>query len=227
MSRGRYFHFERLADRARLLCLHAEQGTELWTFEYPTDFVDMYGYDGGPRSSPVVDGERVYIYGAEGMLHCLRVSDGAVIWKCDTMQQFGVVKNFFGVGSTPIVEQDVLIALVGGSPPEDQQVPRGQLDRIRGNGTGIVAFDKFTGAVRYALTNELASYASPVVATVHDHRQGFAFCRGGLVVFDPENGSVHFRVPWRSELLESVNASTPVVVDDQVLIAEAYGPEVV
>ena len=128
------------------------------------------------------------------------------------------------MGSTPIVEQDLLIALVGGSPPEDQQVPRGQLDRVQGNGTGIVAFDKLTGAVRYSLTNELASYASPVVATVHEHRQGFAFCRGGLVVFHAETGAVHFRVPWRSELLESVNASTPVVVDDQVLITEAYGP---
>jgi hypothetical protein len=224
VSRGRYFHFERVEDRARLICLHAELGTELWSYEYPTDFVDMYGYDGGPRSAPVVDGDRVYIFGAEGMLHCLRVTDGSVIWKCDTMQQFGVVKNFFGVGSTPAVEGDLLITMVGGSPAEDQSIPDGQLDKVRGNGTGIVAFDKFTGAVKYALTNELASYASPVVATVRDRRRCFAFCRGGLVVFLADTGAVNFRVPWRSELLESANATTPVVVDNEVLISETYGP---
>ena len=224
VSRGRYFHFERVNDRARLVCLHAEQGTELWQYEYPTDFVDMYGYDGGPRSSPVVDGDRVYIYGAEGMLHCLRVADGHVIWKCDTVQQFGVVKNYFGVGSTPIVEGDLLITMVGGSPAEDQSIPAGQLDRVHGNGTGIVAFDKFTGAVKYAVTNELASYSSLVIATVRDRRRGFAFCRGGLVVFTADTGQVNFHVPWRSELLESVNAIVPVIVGNEVLIAEAYGP---
>ena len=82
--------------------------------------------------------------------------------------------------------------MVGGSPAEDQSIPDGQLDRVRGNGTGIVAFDKFTGAVKYALTNELASYASPVVATVRDRRRGFAFCRGGLVVFFADTGAGEF-----------------------------------
>ena len=224
VSRGRYFHFDRGGDRARLFCLQAELGTELWNFEYPTDFVDMYGYDGGPRCSPVVDGDRVYIYGAEGMLHCLRVQDGSVIWKCDTIQQFGVVKNFFGVGSTPVSKVICSSRWSAAARPKISPSRDGQLDRVRGNGTGIVAFDKLTGAVKYALTNELASYSSPVVATVRDRRRGFAFCRGGLVVFFADTGLVNFRVPWRSELLESVNASTPVVVDNQVLIAEAYGP---
>jgi hypothetical protein len=45
-----------------------------------------------------------------------------------------------------------------------------------------------------------------------------------LVAFDPDDGGVHFRYPWRSPLLESVNASTPIVVDDQVFLSEAYGP---
>ena len=208
----------------RLSCLRAETGEELWRYEYPTDFVDLYGYDGGPRSSPVVDQDRVYILGAEGMLHCLRTTDGTLLWKCDTVDQFGVVLNFFGVGSTPLIEGDLLITMVGGSSLEDQQIPRGQLDRVRGNGTGIVAFDKMTGAVKYAVSNELASYASPVVATINGHRKCFAFCRGGLLAFDTDTGSINFHHPWRDTELVSVNASTPVVVGNEVFISEAYGP---
>ena len=53
--------------------MRAETGETLWQFEYETDYEDMYGYNGGPRCSPVVDGDRVYIFGVEGVLQCLRV----------------------------------------------------------------------------------------------------------------------------------------------------------
>lgn len=224
VSRGRLFQFDRYGDVARLICMHAETGNTLWEFGYETDYSDMYGYNGGPRCSPVVDGDRVYIYGAEGLLHCLRVADGKLVWKCDTVERFGVIQNFFGIGSTPIVEGDLLITIVGGSPETDQSIPLGQLDRVSGNGSGIVAFDKFTGEVRYQITDELAGYASPITATMLDRRWCFAFCRGGLVAFEPRTGAVDFEVPWRARKLESVNASTPVVVDRQVFFSETYGP---
>jgi hypothetical protein len=93
-----------------------------------------------------------------------------------------------------------------------------------GNGSGIVAFDKRTGDVKYAITDELASYAAPQTATIAGRRWCFAFCRGGLVGFEPRTGKVDFHYPWRSRLRDSVNASAPVVVGDEVLISEAYGP---
>jgi len=223
-SRGRYFHFERVGDHARLLCLNAERGTELWKFEYATQYVDLDVFDNGPRSSPVVDGNRVYIYGADGMLFCLRVDDGTMIWQCDTAQKFGVVQKFFGVGSTPVIEDDLLIAIVGGSPPDDQGLAPQDVDRVDGNGSGIVAFDKLTGEVKYSITNELASYASPVVANVRGLRRCFAFCRGGLVVFFPDAGAINFRLPYPCVSFQAVNASTPVIVGNEVFISEAYGP---
>ncbi len=222
-SLGRLFQFERDGDEAVLLCVRAETGTELWRFRYPTTYEDLYGYDNGPRCSPVVDGGRVYILGAEGMLHCVRVRDGEKVWSVDTAKKFGVVQNFFGVGGTPVIYQDLIILQVGGSPAESLSAPPGQLDRVSGAGSGVVAFDKFTGEVRYQLSDELASYAGPTLAKIHGRDWCFVFARGGLLGFEPATGKLDFHFPWRAKILESVNASNPLVVDDQVLISETYG----
>jgi len=221
ISRGRLFQFERHGDRACLLCLKSETGDLLWRFEYPTQYEDLYGYDNGPRCCPVVDDNRVYIFGAEGMLHCLRVADGKPLWKVDTKETFGVVQNFFGVASVPVIEKDFLLVHVGGSPKGSTDEPFADL---KGNGSGLVAFDKRTGQVRYRVTDELASYAGPVLATIAGRRWCFLLARGGLIGLEPGTGRVDFHFPWRSPKLESVNASNPVVVGDRVFLSETYGP---
>ncbi|MEX2215268.1 MAG: PQQ-binding-like beta-propeller repeat protein [Phycisphaeraceae bacterium] len=236
ISRGRLFLFDRTKIEApkviandrgfddvnRLRCLKSETGDELWSFTYPTDFEDLLGYSGGPRCCPVIDDDRVYILGAEGVLHCLDVVKGAVKWKLDTVKEFGVVKNFFGVGATPVIEGDLLITQVGGSPPNQGRDVYDAGGKIEPNGTGIVALNKHTGKVEYKITRELASYATPTLATIGDRRWCFTLCRGGLVAFEPKTGKVDFQLPWRSGMLNSVNASSPVVVDDHVLISECY-----
>lgn len=224
ISRGRLFQFDRFENQARLTCIQSETGAFLWKFEYPMSYEDLYGYNNGPRAAPIVDEERVYIFGAEGMLHCLKVLDGTLLWKIDTQERFGVIQNFFGVASAPLVEKDLLIVAIGGSPAESKALPPGQLDRVKGNGSGIVAFDKRSGEIKYQITDELASYAAPVAATIDGRRWCFALMRGGLVAFEPSSGKVDFHFPWRASTLESVNASNPVVVDDLVFISETYGP---
>jgi len=220
VARGRLYQFDRVGNKARLVCLKSETGEELWKFEYANEYEDMYGYGPGPRCCPVLDGERVYLFGVEGMLLCLRAADGRKIWEKDTAREFSVAQNFFGVGSTPLVEGDLLIVQVGGSPSGGPGIQSGE---VKGAGSGIVAFDKKTGELKYKITDELASYASPVTATIGGRRWGFVFARGGLVGFEPATGQVDFRYPWRAPILESVNAANPVVVDDRVLISEAYG----
>lgn len=224
-SHGRYYHFDRVdrdgAGWGRCRCLNAETGAELWEFEYPTAYEDILGYNNGPRCSPTLDGDRLYLFGAEGMLHCLQAVDGKLIWKLDTSQKYGVVQNFFGVGSTPVIEGDLLICMIGGSPPGSPELYSSG-GQVSGNGSGIVAFNKFTGDVVYEITDELASYASPQLATIDGRRWCFMFCRGGLVAFEPSTGKMDFQYPWRATLLESVNASTPVVVNNQVFISETY-----
>ena len=219
---GRLFIFGRHGDMARLTCMESDTGTELWRFEYPTDYEDMYGYNNGPRSCPVIDGERVYIFGVQGKLHCLNVRDGTLLWKVDTVDRYNVVQNFFGTASTPIVEGDLLIAQIGGSPPGTPKNIWASNGNPPSNGTGIVAFNKHTGEVVYEIGDELASYASPIMATIDGRRWGFMFARGGLVGFEPATGKLDFHYPWRCPKIESVNASNPVVADDHVFISESY-----
>src|SRR5262249_25233953 len=143
-----------------------------------------------------------------------------LIWDVDTQKDFGVVQNFFGVGSTPIIEGDLLLTMIGGSPPGSNDTP---FDELKGNGTAVVAFDKYTGKVKWKASDELASYSSPVLATIDKQRYLFVFARGGLLALEPATGKVRFHYPWRARDLESVNASSPVVVGNKVLITETYG----
>jgi outer membrane protein assembly factor BamB len=221
VARGRLYAFDRHGDRVRLTCLKSETGEELWRYEAPCAYRDGYGAEDGPRCGPVVDDDRVYAFGPEGGLHCVRATDGKPVWTKDTGKEFGVVPNFFGVGSTPVVEGEFLIAMIGGSPPESPPIGSGE---VQGAGSGIVAFDKRTGAVRYKITDELASYASPLVATIGGRRWAFAFARGGLVGFEPSSGKVDFHYPWRAPATATVNIANPVVAGDLVLVSEAYGP---
>ncbi|MCI0463327.1 MAG: PQQ-binding-like beta-propeller repeat protein [Gemmataceae bacterium] len=221
ISQGRLFLFDRHGNNATLHSWKSETAEPIWKFEYPTFYRDHFGYNGGPRCCPVVDGDRVYIHGVEGMLHCLRVSDGKLLWKVDTKEQFGFIQNFFGVGSTPVVEDDLLIVQVGGSPKGSERV---EFADLKGNGSGVVAFDKLTGKVRYQISDELASYASPVLATINNRRWCFVLARGGLIACEPKTGKVDFHFPWRAEAFESANASNPIVVGDRVFLSECYGP---
>lgn len=221
VAAGRVFVFDRLGDEARLAAWDAATGRELWRVGYPTRYEDYYGYSGGPRAAPVVDGERVFTYGVEGRLRAHSVADGRLLWDVDTAARFGMVQNFFGVGASPVIEGELLIAQVGGSPPASPPISSGE---VRGNGSGIVAFDKASGAVRYQLSDELASYSTPRLATLGGRRWAFAFTRGGLLAFEPKAGKLDFFFPWRAKKLESVNAASPVVVEDLVLVSESYGP---
>lgn len=218
---GRLFHFDRFEDNARVTCRDAVSGKKLWDFAYPTSYEDRYGYDPGPRACPVVDQDRVYLHGVEGMLYCLKTDDGKVLWKVDTREKYNFQQNFFGVGSVPVIDGGLLIVPVGGSVkgprPNDFRL-------VKPNGTGFVAFDKLTGEIKYATGDELASYSSPIVTNLNGKKTALYFSREALVGFDPQTGQNLFRFPWRAKIEESVNASNPVVINDKVLISECYGP---
>jgi outer membrane protein assembly factor BamB len=207
----------------RLTCMDAKTGESLWTYEYFSIYKDQFGYNNGPRCSPLIDGNFVYLYGVEGQLHCVRADNGKPVWNVNVNKDFNVIQNFFGVGGSPVIEGDLLIAQVGGSPAGSST--RDLFDQtLKGDGSGVVAFNKLTGKVVYKITDELASYSSPVLATINNRRWCFVFTRGGLLGFEPAKGTVDFFYPHRSEDVESVNAANPIVIGDKVFISECYGP---
>ena len=63
-------------------------------------------------------------YGVTGLLVCRDALTGRALWKNEVSQTYGVVQNFFGVGAAPMVAGDLVVVMVGGSPPEDQDLPR-------------------------------------------------------------------------------------------------------
>jgi outer membrane protein assembly factor BamB len=221
VAAGKLFHADRFDDDIRLTARDAATGKLLWTYKYPTEYVDRYNYEPGPRACPVVDGDRVYLYGPDGVLCCVAVGSGEEVWKIDTRGKYFFHQNFFGAGSVPLIDGDLIIVAVGGSAKGPRPL---DFRAVKPNGTALVAFDKKTGAEKYAAGDELASYSSPIVTTVNGKRIGLYFARGGLLGFDPRTGKTAFHYRWRAKIEESVNASNPVVVGTRILVTECYGP---
>jgi outer membrane protein assembly factor BamB len=210
---GRLVFIHRVANEEVVECMDPETGAGKWQFKYGTVFEDRYGYNNGPRASPVIDGQRVYTMGAEGRLHCLDIASGKVIWKRDLRADYNVPQDFFGTASTPLVEGRLLIVNVGAP-----------------GGPCVAAFDTSSGKEVWRAGKEWGpSYASPIPASVHGKRRVFVFAggeseppTGGLMSIDPATGKVDFSFPWRSRSYESVNASCPVVFDNKVFISASY-----
>ena len=197
--------FHRVRNRAVLEALDAETGAPIWRYDYPTSYRDDFGFDEGPRSAPVVAGGRVYTFGAQGRLHAVDLETGAGVWSIDTRERFRFRKAFFGAAGSPLVEDGRVIANVGG--PD----------------AGIVAFDAGSGEVLWTVPGEEASYSSPVAATFGGVRHALFFTRDNLVSLDPASGRERFRRSWRARIRSSVNAATPLIVDDLVFVSAQYG----
>ena len=220
--RGRVYAYDREGKEGRLRAVHLATGKELWSFTHPTDYVDNYGYDGGPRTSPVVHDGLVFIYGPEGWLHALDALSGKLVWKRQLSRELGVVQNFFGVGSTPVATGERLLVQVGGSPPGSDAADFGQL---KSTGSALVCLNTRTGATVWKAGEDLASYSGPVLATLGGASRVLLLGRSGLWSIQTGSGKVDFHFPHRARPLESANAANPVVLPGgHVLITETYGP---
>ena len=226
VSDGKYFHFDvtegEKGNIARLRCVDLQTADVNWTFSAPSDYEDLYGFDSGPRTSPLIHDGRIYLYGVEGMLWCLDVATGDLLWEVNTIERFGVIQNFFGVSSCPVVHKELLLVMVGGSPEESKKVPKGRLNLVKPDGSAIVALDRKTGKEVYRMGDDLASYTSLRIAEMHDQKVALAWMRDHLFGFNPDDGTELFKFKWRARKLESVNASTPIVSGNRIYIGESY-----
>lgn len=228
VAESRYLHFDAVpsADgfgvQERLRSFDLESGKLQWVHTQPIVYRDLYGYEDGPRSSASVNGNQIFTLGVSGNLTCRDLATGNQTWMVNTSQQYGVVQNFFGVGSSPLVLDNQVVVMVGGSPPEDQNIAPGRLDRVIPNGTALVSFDRKTGKERWRGGDDLASYSSPRTLQVGNETLVLLLARGGLLALDPNTGEVRWRFDHRAATLESVNAIMPVVNGKQVFISECY-----
>ncbi len=219
----------RVGDQEIVQSMEVATGRETWKHGYPTAYQDPYGYNNGPRCTPLLTSNRCYTFGAEGRLVCLDRASGTRVWERDTAKDWQIPQAFFGVGSTPILEGDRLLVMVGGQP-----------------NAGVVAVDAATGKTLWESVGEKnwaglkkigwrgepiiqwqswekqASYASPVAATIHGRRHALCLTRQGLVSVNPTNGAVQFSFWFRSQANDSVNAMNPIVMGDLILISGAY-----
>lgn len=229
VAEGRVVVFQRIADEEVTEAWDAETGKPVWKHSQPSRYRDPYGYNNGPRCAPLIHGKHVFTFGAEGLLTCIDFKSGKQVWQRNTAKEFEVPEAFFGVGSAPLIEDGKLIVMVGGQP----------------NST-VVAFDPATGrtlwesvgeknwsgkpmigwpgerTVEWRTWEKTASYSSLVPATAGGKRVVYALTRQGLAVVSPSNGEVLFSRWFRARVDESVNAMTPLVNGNDVLISSAY-----
>jgi outer membrane protein assembly factor BamB len=219
----------RVGDREAVECFDAATGQPVWRHDYPSRFSDPFGYNNGPRCTPVLNGTRCFTFGAEGRLCCLDLSDGRLLWQHDTAREWNVPEPFFGVGSTPLLEDGKLMVMVGGQPNSAMVGFDAATGRVlwenggRTNWQGARTLG-WRGEAPYRWTGEekMASYSSPVAATIHGRRHLLCLTRQGLMSVNPTNGAINFSRWFQSPVNESVNGMSPVVQGDLVLISAAY-----
>ena len=165
-------------------------------------FEEWQGGD-GPRSQPTVDGERVYVLGAEGRLFALKAANGDTIWTVDLVDGLGGRFPRFGFSTSPLVEGDFLF-----------------LEAATRDGT-FLALHRKDGKVAWASQNDVASYSSPIAVDLAGARQVVYFSGDAVAGLSPADGSLYWRYPWKTSY--DLNIATPIFVPpDRIFISSGY-----
>jgi outer membrane protein assembly factor BamB len=188
--------FHRNGNEAVIEALTLKDGAVKWTFRYETNYKDSFGFDDGPRTAPTIADGRVFAYGAEGQLHALELATGKLLWKRDAVAEFQSDLGYFGRAGAPLVVGSHVLVNIGG--------PKG----------AIVSFDVKTGKTNWQTGDQASGYASPLLWKSKLGDVALFLLREGLMGVAPEDGKIVFQQPYRAEMDASVNAATPVLIND-------------
>ncbi len=190
----------------RLIVLDETTGTVAWSYEWQTSYRSlMSSYAIGPRATPTVDEDRVYVVGATGRLFCLDVETGTLQWERDFVADYGLSLTPWGVAGAPLVDGDHLIAVVGGEP-----------DAL------VVAFDKHTGRERWRALEVIseAGYGQPVIYEAGGARQLIVWHPTGLASLAPETGTLYWEHAFDTR--DGITIATPVQSGPYLLVTSLY-----
>ncbi len=178
-------------------CLNPQTGDVLWKHEYPGELLPHL-HEGGPCSTPTVDGDFVYTLGKEGQLFCLNLADGKVVWEKMLQAELGVKLPEWGFSSSARILGNHLILEAG----------------------RVVSFDKWTGDKLWQSDIHEAGYGS---AAVFEHGGKTLIATldcDGLRILDSADGRQIAYTDWKSPY--RTNATTPIIVGDQIYVSTGY-----
>jgi outer membrane protein assembly factor BamB len=185
----------------------AKSGREIWSVAYADIYQDEWGP--GPRSTPIVDGERVYVQSCNGEFRCLNMADGKTIWGKSFDKDYGVkflgskaqegTASRRGNNGCGVIDGERIFLPVGST-----------------QGASIVCFDKRTGKELWRSGNDEAAYSSLLMADLAGMRQVVAFTAEALMGTQADDGKILWRVPLRTD--SKRHAATPVIFGDTVMV---------
>jgi outer membrane protein assembly factor BamB len=179
-----------------------ETGKVLWSHADKKHYSNPLAGE-GPRATPTIAGQRVLTHGATGLLNCLNLVDGHVLWSRDASKENGNSVPDWGEATSPLVENDLVIINAGGA-----------------NKTSLVAYRVADGSPAWSSENHSGGYSSPVPATLAGTRQILIFA-DALIGCDATTGNQLWQFHWPGG---HPHIALPVVANDSdVLIASGYG----
>ena len=206
---------EQRGQNEAVTCYHAGTGQLRWLTEYPARFYEAMG-GLGPRSTPTIDEGQVFVMGATGIVTCLDLYSGQIVWKRSLLEELGNPNITWGMSSSPLVLGDQVIVNPGG--------PQGNglmsLDRHTGQtiwqGAGLTQFGKVGG-------QNLAGYSSPMLMEVDGIEQIVIFDGHGLSGHDPLSGTQWWHFQHTNDA--GVNVAQPILLEGgkEFLISASYG----
>lgn len=196
-----------LPGTERVVCLSAADGKPVWEHVYDCPY-DNVSYPSGPRTTPVVDGDRLFTLGTMGDLKCLSAADGSVVWSKNFVKDFKASVPAWGWSAHLLLDGDTLVSLVGGE------------------GQAVMAFDKKTGGVKWkALSTKEICYSPPVLTTAGGTTQLVVWLSEALYSLDPKTGAKFWeeKHPGQGDVLRpAVSIITPKRAGDKLLVSGFY-----
>ncbi|MDZ7617339.1 MAG: PQQ-binding-like beta-propeller repeat protein [Patescibacteria group bacterium] len=165
-----------------------------WTKDYP-----------GTRSTPTLDGDRLYYQNPLGELSCLKAATGELIWQVNVLERFGAENIRWALAESPLIDGNRVISTPGG--------PK----------TAVVALDKMTGETVWqseSAEGDATGYATPTLAEYKGKRLLFTMTAQAAICVDADSGRLYWRFPHKTEY--DVNATTPIFHDGHLFITSGY-----